>query len=129
MSYIRCTSNPEGLYIWSDGKVVFITHCIKSPFASPLDFVEQIISVRKDIFDNLCKQWLREGSASHGKTSIREFYIFTGKKNRGEKVPKDYNCFTDRRKTDYKVRFKHGKHFFYMWKVTWESVCEAADEG
>ena len=47
MSYIRCTSNPEGLYSWSDidGNVYF-------------SIDEKILDIRHELFDSFFKQFL-----------------------------------------------------------------------
>ena len=47
MSYIRCLSNPEGLYIWSDGESVTITG----------KNIPLFYSIQEKIFDGLIKKY------------------------------------------------------------------------
>jgi len=53
MSYIRCLSNPEGLYVWSDGKFANITHHVKPPHSSGKDF-----TIPQKVFERVLKRWV-----------------------------------------------------------------------
>lgn len=52
MSYIRCLSNPEALYVWSDGKHANILHHVKEPNSSGRNF-----TIPAKAFERVLKLW------------------------------------------------------------------------
>lgn len=92
MSYIRSTSNPEGLYIWGDGKTVTIT---KGP--------KTIGYIPTNIFHGLIKKYNQNfypDECSYKGASIKEVHI--GK--------------------NFKVQLSYDNWKVNMWDVTWHYI-------
>lgn len=150
MSYIRCLSNPEGLYIWgqSDGRVG-ISHKVEPPLSSkwPLESGWQVVrnkmvktgrmhpsppllTVPMHLFHATCKQWAKYyGSPTDDRTSrgglvVKEVHVFT---DTGRLVPKRRGVaetMKDKRKTEFLIRFSYRGKFFHMWRVTWMYIIQ-----
>jgi hypothetical protein len=151
MSYIRCLSNPEGLYIWaqSNGEV-HISHNVRPPLASawerlPLPrFTRGKIVATKRMYDApptivvpwrhfkaTCLQWDRhEGYPRHNHTNrgglvVEEQHIYT---STGKLVPKNsslaktFKKVSDKTRTEILIRLGYRNQFLFMWRVTWMYV-------
>lgn len=122
MAYIRCFSNPEGLYVWHDiAGHIAITHCRKKPFASKEGFVDEQFHVPLKewygLFANLYDH--HNGQVTdikYGDFSIKEERINS---KTGEIVPDDINL-EKLSKIDYTEQYKisYKKDFVYVWQVT-----------
>lgn len=130
MSFIRCWTNPEGLYVWDDiNGYVAIAHTLNKPFCSFNDtkFVEDQIQVPRREFYGVCKQWDNSSykTAKYKDFSAEEVEIFD---DNGEIVPEDYDYLnpTHGRKTSYRIKVQYKKEFVYLWRVTWEYVVKNA---
>jgi len=74
MSYIRSTSNPEGLYVYSDGE--FVNIHIDPAFARGPD-VKHGLRIPQEVFDTACKKWHKTWSdTEHEGFSIEEVHVF-----------------------------------------------------
>ena len=114
MSFIRCLSNPEAMYIWHDvDETVHITHSVKPPLAS-----------KGDEFCVPTRLWYglwRVVERNHG------LYLNEGDvlKFGDLKLVKSYkmkDLFAERKPTSFRWKFSYGKHFVYMWQVTLEHI-------
>ena len=130
MSYIRCLSNPESLYAWSDGETTHLWHNVRKPLSSGerpgKDFPSCEILVPTKIFDKVCSLWDEcEQPASFRGARAEEVYVYT---KTGEKVPvlplKKF--FKDKRPREMLIKFSYKGRFFMMWNVTWEYVVRSA---
>lgn len=122
MSYIRALSNPEGLYIFSDGKYTQIWHNVLFPLASKpakkafcLGF-----SVPSKIFDGGLKLWIKDfgiyGINYKGfKIEEQHIYLNTGKLVPARSIE---GLFGDKKKSAFLIKFSYGKHFVFMYSVT-----------
>lgn len=92
MSYIRSTSNPEGLYIYgSCDDEIWIHHDVKPPLSSGGDYK---IVVPEEAFTSACRRWCRE-YAYHSRKLI-EVDGFSIQRNRiflknGHLVPEKFD--------------------------------------
>jgi hypothetical protein len=130
VSYIRCTSNPEGLYAWSDGHTTHLWHNVKKPLSSgkkPNEkFPSHEILVPTKIFDKVCALWDEcEQPASYRGARVEEVYVYT---KTGKKVPEQplKKFFKDKRAREMLIKFSYKGQFFMMWNVTWEYVVRSA---
>jgi hypothetical protein len=98
MSYIRSTSNPEGLYIWSDGTNVTI---MKGHL--------MIGEIPTDIFNGLIKKYIRghESDCSYKKSNIGEVWVNID----GVNTPQ--------------IRLSYGNWSVDMWEVTWYYISKS----
>lgn len=143
MSYIRCLSNPEGLYIWSGtDNLVHIIHNVPKPHSSGLDG----FTVPWRVFENGTKNWKKAyepDQFQYRGMRIDELHVFekTGKIvpdlspcNRGC-VKEDKNSFrpcvrcfnkyyVNALKSRYIIRLSYKNHFVHLWRVTWAYVVE-----
>ncbi len=117
MSYIRCLCNPEGLYIWGDGKYVNIT----------LAGRECHECIPEKIFDGLIKKFHKEGSwcvqgspIKYKGATIEEVLIESNKKI--TKLEKELKF----RHGNFKYRLSYKDWYIDMWQVTWEHVAKKA---
>lgn len=109
MSYIRSTSNPEGLYIWGDDKNVNIV------------FGKELIKyIPIKIFDGLLNKYNKScGNGVKFKgASIKETFISDGKKQ--TKLQKAFGVQSG----NFKMRLSYGDWHKDMWKVTWEYIAQ-----
>ena len=95
MSYIRSSSNPEGLYLWSNGIDVEIIEGSKFHGGIPVNIFNGLIrKFRKSVHRIPCK---------FKKCSLDEVWI--------EGVPK--------------IQLKYGAIEVNMWAVTWEYIANS----
>lgn len=118
MSYIRCLSNPEGLYIWNDGKNVSITHSVKYPQSSRVSFPP----VPQKYFDAALAKWHKNpfGPINYRGIEIKEEHVYSKsfRPVRGE--PKWWLRKTA--PTQFMIRLSYKNAYIYMWRVTMEYI-------
>jgi len=136
MSYIRCLSNPEGLYIWaqSDGRTC-ITHNVRAPLSSvekPKGLVNIIVPTTA--FDRACILW-DEGNepASCRGVRVEEVHVLT---KTGKPVPENFFDFgigsgklaarMKKNPVELLIKLSYKKEFVFMWRVTWEYIVRHA---
>lgn len=103
MSYIRCLSNPEGLYIWGDGSGnLTIAHTGTARQRARGD--QPIKYIPAKIFHGLFKHWLAtcEENVSYRGASLK--YL--------------------RRGAHFKWKLSYGDWSLYMWDVTLNYLAE-----
>lgn len=142
MSYIRSSSNPEGLYIYDNGYNTIILHAVKKPHSSGDNF---FVPSKKFIAG--LKSWTSSGRYKRSGTKIDGFRVSevvasnsTGKivldrkpckrgcKKSGGGWIYCMKCaarsYKDAVNSRYVIRIQYKKHFVHLWGVTWEYVCK-----
>lgn len=128
MSYIRCLSNPEGLYIFVSDYGINISHNLNPPFSSEpsrRDFITDIIVPEKVFFEG-CHRWDHgpnvEGTVKVGGLLIQERQIYekTGKKVQENRSIR--SIYKDKAKRRMVIFFKYKAQFIMLWRVTWQYV-------
>lgn len=129
MSYIRCLSNPEGLYVWADtrGTVTLnynVGKGLASPAAKPRDPAQ--FSLPRHVFEHVARRWEangREGPVEFRGCRVEEVYVF---RKTGKVVPDEERTIErtimDSRRRETLVRFSYGESFVHMWRVTWAYI-------
>lgn len=135
MSYIRCLSNPEALYVWSDGKKTHITHNVKSPHSSGRDF-----TIPHKAFERVLKLWAQYHEPSRcGGVIAQELHI---DKKTGKIIPRWKPCkrgckpqgrnawipckrcwkrdVKGSRRGEFLIRLSYKNDFVNLWRVTWD---------
>ena len=109
MSYIRSTSNLEGLYIWGDGKDANISK------GGDLDRIRKI---PQRIFDGLCKKYYKSFGANtkYKGASVKEIFVKSGKKQ--TKLEKMLGIEDG----EFQTRLSYKDWYIDMWRVTWEYI-------
>jgi hypothetical protein len=133
MSYIRCTSNPEGLYVWPDKTHVNIWASTKRPLAShaPHSDASYKFRVPTKVFVGAMKKWLKDGwpeKMTYKKLTIRHDHIFTAT---GEIVGKGWfaaNWLEDKRRREFLWRIQYGRHWVYLWQTTLYYLAKSAQK-
>ena len=119
MSYIRSTSNPEGLYIWGGARGrITICHNVHKPLASRTNGSFEIPC---HIFHGLCRKWAEafdERATYRGATAERVHVLL----HTGKTVPKMFDPFRSKAKAEFLIKVSYGEHFLHMWTVTWEYI-------
>jgi hypothetical protein len=155
MSFIRCLSNPEGMYIWDDvdGKVHVSGN---DPGGEP----RTILVPRRDFY-GVCRKWsdgkLDKNDVAHsGKIAVQDFVAIdkrTGKILSEKEAEKQYKIFQSLEKQCFKFKTEGrdkkavrqiidkmdaynpdrkvvfsvgGKPEFVLWTVTWEHIVQNA---
>ena len=127
MSYIRCLSNPENLYIWEDvdGTVTF-SHRVRPPLASKEpkgDGNPFCITMPAREFKAACRKWARDGSedvkAGNFSAKLMQVLLDTGKPPPAKyhKIPP-----SESPPSEFLVRIGYKRKFVFLWLVTWEYV-------
>lgn len=113
MSYIRASSNPEGLYIigtrWKGRDYVQIL----------LPNGGDIVNIPHDTFHTACKKWIKDDSDHeyivHKNVEIRYCWDIDYVCKGDEKIPTTVS--------HYKVEFLYkNKSIFRCWETTWEYI-------
>ena len=128
MSYIRCLSNPESLYIWGDtadnSGFANICHRVKPPLSSkwPKNGNSPLIMVPLKAFEEATRKW--RGSYDGSAVEVDGFKVetvnvFTAT---GKRVPKKNDFLKDRRRREWLVRLSYKGQFVHLWDVTWSYV-------
>ena len=142
MSYIRCLSNPEGMYIYSSARNVTISHNVKKPRSSGGDFQIPIKT-----FNRLCWKWVDcYEPATYRGAVAEEVHV---NQWTGEVIPDSKPCgkgckmiggggwtpckrcmrksLKNAEEGKFLIRLSYGGHFVDMWRVTWEYIARNAD--
>lgn len=126
MSYIRCLSNPEGLYIYSDGGGI----CIHGNFGDDEDFMR----VPEKDFHGIGMKYGREylmgdRPLKFGGITLREVKvvkgtdrIYTPIHHKKMGIHDDTRRWFDKPQTEHKILFSYGGKSFLMWRVTWDYI-------
>jgi hypothetical protein len=143
MSYIRCLSNPEGLYIWPD-----IDGTVKVTMAGKNFINEKNIPI--PVFNGLIKKWnknYQEFPCSYKDAKVEEIWFNTQNKIsvflRGiwsityflykhgfkiQSIPKTKKELKDWKRAffyrhgKYQIRLSYNDWHIDMWQVTWEHI-------
>lgn len=142
MSYIRCLSNPEGLYVWSDGKNATISHEVRKPHSSGRNF-----TIPHGIFEGLLRRWVDFRKPARVRGAVAEELTVNSKTGRVippwkpckrgcksagksgfipcrrclEKQRREAGC------TRYVVRLSYRGDFVDLWCVTWDYMTKRFD--
>lgn len=129
MSYIRSTSNPEELYIYSSGKYVHITHNVNKPFSSGKKSPqEDDMTIPTYIFENALRKYKRRYRVlpiSYRDLKIEEVHLY---KDNGKKVPvnltvkKYFEASEKRGGTLFQIKISYKNKFVCMYKTTWDYI-------
>lgn len=122
MSFIRCTSNPDRLYVWGGyGQPATINWASRGPHSEPPLCRGEEIVVPWKTFYKAALQWDRHQEASFRGFRVEERYIFW---DTAKRVPNSYDVLTakPRRETDFLYRVSYKDRFVFVWKVTWAYV-------
>ena len=124
MSYIRSTSNPEGLYIYGDGEHIIIHHPHGTAHVPPADFERVGLKYLKSPVQALRR-------IKSGGLSLREVALFHGTERicpRGH----EERCLTRRLKSakqecrhDPRMLLEYRGTRIFLWRVTWDSVAHS----
>lgn len=139
MSYIRCLSNPEGLYIVCTGKTVTIMHSVLPPHSSGKDFYIPVKTFEHCALKD--DGWAEK--VEYRGMKIEEIHV--GKKS-GKIIPDmspcNHGCKKEKngafvpckkcvRKIwdnaedgEFLVRISYKRDFVNLWRVTWQYVVE-----
>ena len=110
MSYIRCLSNPEGLYIFDSGK--YLNFCRRDLKLIPYGYFKSFMRA----YTKKENEW-RFDNFTWGKLSIKEVYV--GHKKKLKKIDKELGYKPGNYK--YELRYD-GELIARMWQVTWEYI-------
>lgn len=144
MSYIRCLSNPEGLYAWSDGRTVNISHGVKKPHSSGRSF-----TIPQGVFDGLLKKWANWTEPAMVRGAVAEELHVDEKTGRviPEWKPCGRGCkpvgkngfipcrrcarkqHKDVRRGRFVVRLSYRSDFVDLWRVTWDYMTRRSEPG
>jgi hypothetical protein len=129
VSYIRCLSNPEALYIWGDVEgFANICHNVKPPLARPSeDGNPSLFKIPTKTFEAVALKWAREfeEDVEIDGFRVREVTVFTAT---GRIVPAKFDVLRDRRKTEWLIKLSYKRHFVHLWRVTWEAVVRSVED-
>jgi hypothetical protein len=131
MSYIRCLSNPEGMYIYGGADGVWISHNVKPPLASKEadDGCSPHFVVPSRDFDRLglkwAKDWAYDEHVRSGKLAAQQVHVYL---DTGKPVEKNWaNRFFrkgPKRPSAFLIKLSYGRHFVMMWRVTWHYIVQ-----
>jgi hypothetical protein len=131
MSYIRCISNPEGLYIWHDfdGDVKITWSNVKPPLSYNVKDKKwpiPMMSVPVRVFQSACKKWDEHpyNAVNVKGFTVEEIHVNvkTGKRIK----EKEFIKIINKVKSEFLVRIAYKKKFVYLWPVTWDYVVNSA---
>lgn len=143
MSFIRCLSNPEGLYMWGSGRLVTVSHEVKKPHSSGGHF-----NIPEPAFRGCVRKHLAgHDPASYRGVRVEEVHV---DKRTGEPIPDWRPCGRGCKKAKgggfipcrrcsrshrrdvargwFAVRLSYGGHFVNLWTVTWAYAARRAAE-
>lgn len=137
MSFIRCLSNPESLYVFSDGVTVYFLHHVKKPHSSG------IIRIPDGVFRGCAKKWVKsfgDGASFRGMkvedvvvdrntgkviSPVRPCKKFCKRISRGGFV-QCLRCIrrdrkiAERERPWFAVQVSYKGAWVRLWSVTWE---------
>lgn len=124
MSFIRCLSNPERLYVWHDVDGTVHIHYGGKGAPKPPFSKGELMCVPWKTFLKAAEQWDWNEECRYRGFVVEEVYVFM---DTGKKVPSSYDVITakPRRKTEYLIRVSYKGNFVFLWKVTWAYVMES----
>jgi len=133
MAYIRCLSNPEGMYIYGGADGVWINHNVLPPLASKEvdDGCSPHFVVPSRDFDRVGlkwdKEWDLDGPVRSGKFAAREVHVYldTGKPIEKDWDKRFFRKGYKRRPSAFLIRLSYGRHFVMLWRVTWEYIVQS----
>lgn len=126
MSLIRATSNPEGLYIWGDGKTYSISTGINWELSN-IGPDQPIMNIPNETFEEAARQWEEKGSWGRHTIEYKGFRIETNINifvDTLEEVPDDYLLLRlekqeDFRETFWGLKISYKDLYTYLYIVTW----------
>lgn len=132
MSFIRCLSNPEGLYVWSDvDGTVHIHYGGRKRPKPPLSKGDDMCVPYRD-FMRACQKWDGwEDDVRVNGFRIKEEHVYL---KTGKPVPnmdrwKKVSAYCDHMKknpAEFLIRVSYKGNFVYLWRVTWQYVVSNA---
>ena len=139
MSYIRCLSNPEGLYIYGGADGVWINHNVRPPLASKKadDGCSPHFIVPQRDFDQVGlkwdKGWAHDERVRSGKLVAQEVHVYldTGRpveRDWHKRIFRETNKVTERRPSAFFIKLSYGRRFVMLWRVTWQYVVRSIVE-
>jgi hypothetical protein len=124
MSYIRSTSNPEGLYIYGDGEHIIIHHAHGTAHVPPRDF--ERVGLKYLESPALALRRIKSGGLS-----LREVTVFQGTEKICPHGHED-RCLTRRPKSAKKecnhvprMLLEYRDTKIFLWQVTWDAVARS----
>jgi hypothetical protein len=128
VSYIRCTSNPEGLYVYEQvqGGVVLwggLPEPLSRFVMAPRGKEPAVLVMPVRDFRKLALRWLKDFvDVRVGRLRVREVWIHgpTGRIVSEDRLPAN---FRKMREHNLHVVLTYGRWRIAMWKVTWDYVC------
>lgn len=131
MSYIRCSSNPERLYIWGPNKngMIEVCHRVQPPLASKVrkgEFPVPRMQIPVRIFYSACVRW-DDGDEEISVRGFRVRYLYVYEDTGRVARPSARDMLRpDARPRRFVVRLDYKGAFVYLWRVTWEYVVRSA---
>jgi len=118
MSYIRCLSNPEGLYVYGDGKDVNFHWCVKPPFASPGG-----MKIPHDIFTKAGQKWADQYCSERVSVRgfvIEEVHVYEKNAKKVGEMSRQWvkQYLKDKRPTRSGWKLSYRGKFIILWPVT-----------
>jgi hypothetical protein len=135
MSYIRCTSNPEGLYIYEGhayprDRKLYVTIYWTQPKPLSSGKRHQIV-VPARLFHEAARRWYPghksyKGYYSKDGFSVKEelIYMKTGKKVPAKITKSMSKWMADKKRAEFQIKISHKKEFVFIYNVTWAYVVE-----
>jgi hypothetical protein len=124
MSYIRSTSNPEGLYIYGDGEHIIIHHPHGTAHVPPRDF--ERVGLRYLESSALAVRGIKSGGLS-----LREVTLFHGTERICSRGHED-RCMARKLKApkrecrhDLRMLLEYRGTRIFLWRVTWDAVAQS----
>jgi hypothetical protein len=124
MSYIRSTSNPEGLYIYGDGEHIIIHHPHGTAHVLPRDF--ERVGLRYLESPALAVRRIKSGSLS-----LCEVTLFHGTERICSPGHED-RCMAQKLKApkrecrhDSRMLLEYRGTRIFLWRVTWDAVARS----
>jgi hypothetical protein len=124
MSYIRSTSNPEGLYIYGDGEHIIIHHSHGTAHVPPRDF--ERVGLKYLESRALALRRIKSGGLS-----LREVTLFHGTERICPPGHED-RCMTRKLKAperecrhDIRMLLEYRGTRIFLWQVTWDAVAQS----
>ncbi len=130
MSYIRSTSNPEGLYVFTSKEGVTLAHSVKPPLAStwPKNGSNPVMIIPERLFLSVCKTWNRTyacNGVSRRGLKIREVHVFVKTGKRVQRLTAK-SIMMPSGSSEFFIRIDYKGKFVHLWRVTWDSVVRSA---
>jgi hypothetical protein len=125
MSYIRSTSNPEGLYIYGDGDHIIIHHRHGTTHVPPRDFDRVGLRYLKHLGT------IGGRPITSGGLTLREVTLYRGTERICPSGHED-RCLARQLKApkrecrhDYRMLLEYRGVGIFLWKVTWDTIARS----